>query len=447
MGFDGIICYASLMQVSSGDLTSLFYSGNYGVLVDRAIVAGGSSFAPEESPVVISALAALGQSKDAELLLSHQRDLLSPDGLIFALYHLAVAQVAAGKLPEARKNLARAFSLRNNALEDSSLFFIYQGIAYYRYATGRLGNALRNVHRAGEFVRRAGLPYEAMLWRELLGHVLILTGDVAPGLAELDFAISLAKNADRREQMRSLRTASVVYRARYVEEPKAALVSLKAELKDLTPGDRYSRASLLLELARQETLSRRLMPARQALAEASRLILTLGNRRHELSLELRLLDVLMLSGEWDQALIVSQAVLRQLSPEADRLLALELWARRRTVLDALSLPEGRDEAARRVRELERQSSYFRPPEPQASREGSTAKAVVAHASLADEGLNHRQEELLRDLQPTDVIDVHMYRKRFNVSEITACRDLAGLAKSGRLKRLGKARATRYVSPR
>lgn len=430
------------MHVSSGDLTSLFYSGNYGALVDRAILSGGSSFEPEESPLVISALAALGQSKDAELLLSHQRDLLTPDGLIFALYHLAVAQVAAGKLPEARKNLARAFSLRNNALEDSSLFFIYQGIAYYRYATGRLGNALSNVHRAGEFVRRAGLPYEAMLWRELLGHVLILTGETAAGLAELDFAVSLAKHTDRRDQTRSLRTAAIVYRARYLEDTKTALQTLKGELKDLAGGERYSRASLLLELVRQETLARRLLPARQALAEATRLILTLGNRRHELSLDLRLLDVLMLSGEWDQALIVSQAVLRQLNPEADRLLALELWARRRTILDALDLPEGRDEAARRVRELERQSGYFRPLEPQ--RDKTTVKVS---APLEESPLNHRQEELLRDLKATDVIDVHQYRKRFNVSEITACRDLATLAKSGRLKRLGKARATRYVSPK
>lgn len=435
------------MQLSSGDLTSLFYSGNYGVLVDRAILSGTDTVEPEESPVVISALAALGQSKDAELLLSHQRDLLSPDGLIFALYHLAVAQVAAGKLPEARKNLARAFSLRNNALEDSSLFFIYQGIAYYRYATGRLGSALRNVHRAGEFVRRAGLPYEGMLWRELLGHVLILTGETQAGLVELDFAISLAKGADRRDQVRSLRTASIIYRARYLEDSKAAMASLRSELKDLAAGDRYSRASLLLELARQETLARRLMPARQALAEASRLILTLGNRRHEISLELRLVDVLMLSGEWDQALILSQAVLRQLDPESDRLLALELWARRRTILDALAVPEGRDEAQRRVRELERQTGYFRPAEPMPTSDTRVVQAATREPGPPPSAFNHRQEELLRDLKPTDVVDVHQYRKRFDVSEITACRDLAQLARSGRLTRLGKARATRYVAPR
>lgn len=439
------------MQLSSGDLTALFYSGNYGLLVDRAILSGESSFDPESSHFVVSALAGLGQSRDAELLLSHQLDLLSPDGLIFALYHLAVAQVAAGKLPEARKNLARAFSLRNNALDDRSLFFIYQGIAYYRYATGRLASALRNVHRAGEFVRRAGLPYESMLWRELHGHILVLTGETSSGLSELEFAISLAKGVERREQMRSLRTASIVYKARYAQDTKAAVTSLKTELKDLATGDRYARASLLLELVRQETLARRLLVARQTLAEASQLILTLGNLRHELSLNLRLLDVMMLSGEWDQALIVSQGVLRQLNPESDRFLALELWARRRTILDALALPEARDEAARRVRELERQTGYFRPQEPQRTAAlGGGARSYntpVVDRSLPDDGLNHRQEELLQGLSPTDVIDVHQYRKRFQVSEITACRDLASLAKSGRLKRLGKARATRYVSPR
>lgn len=432
------------MTNASVDLTSLFYSGNYGVLVDRALLSGEAAFTPEDTPLVVSSLAALGQAKDAELLLSHQRDLLSPDSLIFALYHLAIAQVAAGKLPEARKNLARAFSFRNNVLDDRSLFFIYQGIAYYRYATGRLSNALRNVHRAGEFARRAASPYEMMLWRELMGHLLVLTGETAQGLIELDFAQTLARHAGRRELLRSLRTAAVIYRSRYVEHTKDALQSLKDELKDLAPGEKYARASLLLELVRQECAARRLLPARQALADASRLVLILGNKRHEASLGLRLLDVLMLSGEWDQSLIVSQSVLRQLDPDADRLLALELWSRRRRILDALDLPEGRDEAARRVRELERVSSYFRPQDP-IQDQGKEPLALPAML-VPQSDLNLRQEELIRDLKPTDVIDVHLYRKRFNVSEITACRDLAGLAKLGKLKRLGKARATRYVSP-
>ncbi len=430
------------MNNAATELTSLFYSGNYGVLLDRAIISGGSSFDADETPLVVASLAALGQANDAELLLSHQRELLTPDDLVFCLYHLAVAQVAAGRYEAARKHLARAFSLRNNTLEDRTLFFVYQGIGYYRYATGRLTNALRCVHRAGEFARRAGATYESMLWNELLGHTYVLTGETSAGLHALDVAAALARQSNRRELLRSLRISTVLYRARYAQTATDAIQSLKTEIKDLAPGEKFAKASLLLELVRQECLARRLMPARQNLADASRIVLTLGNRRHEVSLELRLLDVLMLSGEWDQSLILSQAILRQLDPEADRIVALELWSRRRTILAALALPEGCDEASRRVVELERQTGYFRPQD--AESDGQPQLLARPALALTTEPWNHRQEAFLRDLAPNAAVDVHIYRKRFNVSEITACRDLAALAKSGRLRRIGKARATRYV---
>ncbi len=58
-------------------------------------------------------------------------------------------------------------------------------------------------------------------------------------------------------------------------------------------------------------------------------------------------------------------------------------------------------------------------------------------------LNHRQLEILEWLRDQRFLAVGECRTRFDVSEITALRDLDGLRQRGLVVRNGKARATRY----
>jgi DNA-binding winged helix-turn-helix (wHTH) protein len=59
-------------------------------------------------------------------------------------------------------------------------------------------------------------------------------------------------------------------------------------------------------------------------------------------------------------------------------------------------------------------------------------------------LNPRQMTWLRRVKGKEFFSVHEYRKMFKVSEITACRDLAGLTRLKLISRVGRARATRYA---
>lgn len=61
-------------------------------------------------------------------------------------------------------------------------------------------------------------------------------------------------------------------------------------------------------------------------------------------------------------------------------------------------------------------------------------------------LNHRQIEILEWLKDQRFLGVGECRTRFDVSEITALRDLDGLRRQGLVVRNGKARATRYMLP-
>lgn len=59
-------------------------------------------------------------------------------------------------------------------------------------------------------------------------------------------------------------------------------------------------------------------------------------------------------------------------------------------------------------------------------------------------LNLRQLKALNYLKNNEALDVTTYRKIFNVTEVTASRDLRGLKKNGFVESVGRARAIKYV---
>lgn len=76
---------------------------------------------------------------------------------------------------------------------------------------------------------------------------------------------------------------------------------------------------------------------------------------------------------------------------------------------------------------------------------ATAPTPTARPAVVDPLLNHRQLEILDWLAASGkrFVAVGECRVRFDVSEVTALRDLDGLRKRGLLVRTGRARATRY----
>src|SRR5262249_26725414 len=58
------------------------------------------------------------------------------------------------------------------------------------------------------------------------------------------------------------------------------------------------------------------------------------------------------------------------------------------------------------------------------------------SKLTLQRLNYRQIGFLRQMKDDEFASVHEYRKKFKVSEITACRDLSGLFAQGFLLRVG-----------
>lgn len=77
-------------------------------------------------------------------------------------------------------------------------------------------------------------------------------------------------------------------------------------------------------------------------------------------------------------------------------------------------------------------------------EFTPAEATLPEDELIAQ-LNHRQLTILRKFRNKEFFDVQTCKVLFKVSQITATRDLSGLHKLALIKRVGKGRATRYVS--
>jgi predicted HTH transcriptional regulator len=69
---------------------------------------------------------------------------------------------------------------------------------------------------------------------------------------------------------------------------------------------------------------------------------------------------------------------------------------------------------------------------------NTKKKIIAHQ------LNHRQIEFLNNTNLNDMISPADYIKYFNVSRITATRDLKALKELNHIKVIGKTRSIRYI---
>lgn len=419
----------------------MFLAGRHSDVMASALLDPGARFAPEETPYVVGALAGLSQFGDAELLLRHQRDLLTDDAIVFAHAHIAIAAATTGRYAAARRHLGAAASLRDRTSEAESLFLLYFGLAQYRYATGRLGAGVMNIHRAGSFLRRAPHDYIQLLNHELSGHLKAATGDARDGIAHLVAAGQCAQRLGRVDDMARLERTKTLYEARYLLRPKEAVQKLRLALSHVAAEDLLGAASLQLELARQHLLRGRVDDARMALTSALEGAAVSGHRRYEIAGSLRMTDLLLATGAFAEAALLAATTERSLGAEGDDLLALEVAQRRVASLTRMASASGGtrlqpvlDAARERLNALSLRTGFVAPDAPR------------ARPKSKDLGLNHRQVELLRLLGERELIDVQTYKKQFSISEITACRDLAQLAREGYLQRLGKARATRYVKP-
>jgi hypothetical protein len=142
--------------------------------------------------------------------------------------------------------------------------FAHQGLAAFRYFTGRYRAAARHALRALRAAHLARFPYVQMLSNDLRGHALVQLGQLEAGSALLVQAKERAEQLGLGMNAFAIETSLVVYRAKHKIGPEA-LADLEA-LLGRRAHDSYSRRALLTQAAVQYALRGRGADARRALA-------------------------------------------------------------------------------------------------------------------------------------------------------------------------------------
>jgi hypothetical protein len=417
-----------------------FHAGNFPAVLSSTVYGSeGRSYAPECIPYAVSALAAVGQLKEAELTLALKFEELDPDQQVFVYYHLAVANINAGRFPDAARFVIKASRLRFLFKEPVSNFYMFMALAYFRYAGGKARQGQNFAFRAGGFLSKNTGSYPLFLWLELMGNLSFLAGDVANAEDYAADAVRCAAELDRQGSVRALRMSLILHKARQTRDAAAAIATLEKAYSELGPLESFLKASLCFESVRHNASIGRTDAGhkvyRQGLAHAARF----SSRRMDIVKLLRQVDLHIAERQFHMALPLLDMLDAHLLKDEDRLYLAETLDKKAVVCFALNLNKQSRDAEDRLNGLIRTTGIYVPRLPK--------PGIAAAQPLSVTGnLNYRQIAFLAEMEGGKSVDVHDYRQRFGVSEITACRDLSQLTSDKYLIRVGKARATRYIKP-
>lgn len=252
-------------------LAARFCAGHYAAIVrdyvDGAALADGASpFAssgsglePGDVAHVVGALAFVGRLEEARALFASQlrRKVLAPhdSDAIAARFFLGVAYCRAGRTDDAEREFRANLVAECRHGSPIARFYGVQGLACYRFFTGRLREAASHALSALEYAFSAGFAYGRLLATDLRGHSLVQLGQVQAGLSLLSTARTLAESLDLPGNVAVLDCARAIYRARFGVVPVDVAIGELEDLLERSPDDSYSQRSMQIELAIQRCIA------------------------------------------------------------------------------------------------------------------------------------------------------------------------------------------------
>ena len=343
------------MKPGPAELKEAFYRGDYKAVLALSLDAPkrrGALAPSDELGTLLGALAFLGRMSEAESLFDLHSQSLTSAQRIECRFFLGLGMTRQSRYAEARVCFGanrRELSRGRLASSAKARFFCFQGLAFYRYFCGRWKSAARAAQTAFQAALEDGFLYGRTLSSDLRGHIQIQTGEIGEGLKCLSDAEDLAQKLGNQGVAEAIRVSILGYEAQFGIDLKKSVSAIQRKLRQISVQDTYSRASLMLELARQLSLRARLSEAVTVLDDVSQIIYMNRNRRQEVSLNLRYAHVCYLSGESNRGLNFVQSAKRALDPAVDHALELAVMGQEFTLLRRLGMHELASQVLEKIR--------------------------------------------------------------------------------------------------
>lgn len=280
---------------------------------------------PELLPYWFAALVFTGNVEKALALFEPEK--LSTNVRIACRFFLIMGYIRKSMYAKARAELAKNLKEKRQAreakqpLDAIDLFYIFQGIATYRFFCGRYLEAKNSAELAYSYSIKSRFVFGEMVTRDLLGHCLMMLGQNREGFKFFAQALELTEKNNNESLSAAIRISITKFRAQIGMKPHQDLRDLQTALTGLAPQDTYSTAELLLELIRQHILRGQFSAAEACFSQASDIIYKHQNRRQVALLNLRMSYMLYLQGQHSQAL----HIVRFAEQNIDTSIDLNLW--------------------------------------------------------------------------------------------------------------------------
>ncbi len=267
--------------MGDSELATQFFAGSYAEIV-QSIFDAGEAYTAADAAFVVGALSFVGRLEDAQLCFDSLRlRTQTPEPRTVAACHffLGVAYARAGNFERAHWFLVNGARTSTRSAPRSAAF-AFQGLACFRYFTGRFRAAARHAFRALRAAHFARFPYLQMLANDLRGHALAQLGQFRAGIGLLQQAKLSSEQLGFGMNAYAIESSIVIYLA---DSVAGSEVLPRVEgLLGRRAHDSYSRRLLLTALARQLALRGRRTQALSALEQADESALALGTRRAKL---------------------------------------------------------------------------------------------------------------------------------------------------------------------
>lgn len=298
-----------MSELHSNPSFKLLARGDYQSLVETAIDQAERAPSLDDMPWVIGALSFLGRSAEAQGLYSQNMKQLSNLGRGAARFFLAVSLCREGQFERSRSMFVEA--IRDSRLVNDPIqnFFAFQGLAFYRYSTGRLERSRSAAESALQNASAASFVYGKVLALELLGHIQLSMGQFYNGFRSFDLARDRALALGQGAVLQAIEVSGILYRASYgIGKSSSELLELlHSSLSHEYFADSYTQVALNLELARLLILRGELARAKEQLESSSALVYAIDNPDLEMDYNLQLAALLRCRGELHQSLSIIRA--------------------------------------------------------------------------------------------------------------------------------------------
>jgi hypothetical protein len=330
----------------SGD----FYAGKYLKVLGETVDASPQQLPLEDLSSIIGCLVFAGRCDDAQIIFQNLAGQISESKQVECRFFLGIGFCGNSSYQKASRLFAQNLRCVRQLNGHLERFFIYQGVAFFRYFCGQFLAAIANSSIAHDEAMRAGFVYGRVLALDLRGNAFIQSGQISLGLRNLDNAIELAGAIKSTDIQKMIAGFVIEAKAEFGLAPHTAIQDLEGLLVEYSKSASSGKIGVRLELARQLQLRGKILQANEVLAECACDIHALRHHRYEIILNLRYAMSHVYAGEFHLAMNLVRNAERIADKKVDLHLHLKILGLDKLVSKLLNLdfPHEREQLLRRL---------------------------------------------------------------------------------------------------